>query len=161
MLLSAQANLDVLPNPPCPKVFLVTCIYLKNGRTCTDNNHGTFDSKNFNLQPFARCPSLLNFARIFLPIKWTFSCSKIRGTKLHTFSKIFAGVFSLLDFKVCLHSQLLDFSIKVSCSGFMEAGSMRCLGVLPMADSTGVLPLKVPCVFLTVAVLRINWAGVI
>ena len=30
-----------------------------------------------------------------------------------------------------------------------------------MANSTGVLPLMVTCVFLTVAALRINWAGVI
>ena len=30
-----------------------------------------------------------------------------------------------------------------------------------MANSMGVLPLKVTCVFLTVAALRIHWAGVI
>ena len=41
------------------------CIYLKDGRTSTDNNHGTFDSKNFNFQPSSRLPSLLNCARIF------------------------------------------------------------------------------------------------
>ena len=49
----------------------------------------------------------------------------------------------------------------VSCSGFMEAGSMRSLGRLPMANSTSVSPLRVTCVFLTVAALRINWARVI
>ena len=38
---------------------------------------------------------------------------------------------------------------------------MRSLGRLYMANSTGVLPLRVTCVFLTVAALRINWAGVI
>ena len=37
---------------------------------------------------------------------------------------------------------------------------MRSLGLLPMANSIGVLPLRVTCVFLTVAALRINWAGV-
>ena len=57
---------------------------------------------------------------------------------------------------MCLHSQLLNFLIEkvlfvdvdVSCSGFMEAGSMRSLGLLPIAYSTGVLSLRVPCVFL-------------
>ena len=44
----------------------------------------------------------------------------------------------------------------VSCSGFMEAGSRRSLGLRPMANSMGVLPLKGTCVFLTVAALRIN-----
>ena len=43
----------------------------------------------------------------------------------------------------------------------MEARSMRSLGLLPMANSIGVLPLRVTCVFLTVAALRINKAGVI
>ena len=42
-----------------------------------------------------------------------------------------------------------------------EAGSRRSLGLLPMANSIGVLPVQVTCVFLTVAALRINWAGVI
>ena len=37
---------------------------------------------------------------------------------------------------------------------------MRSLGLLPMANSIGVLPLRVTCVFLTVAALRINGAGV-
>ena len=50
--------------------------------------------------------------------------------------------------------------VDVSCSGFMEAVSRRSLGLRPMANSMGVLPLKVTCVFLTVAALRINWAGV-
>ena len=49
----------------------------------------------------------------------------------------------------------------VSCSGFMEAGSRKSLGLCFMANSIGVLPLEVTCVFLTVAALRINWAGVI
>ena len=42
-----------------------------------------------------------------------------------------------------------------------KLGSMKSLCLLPMADSIGVLPLRVTCVFLTVAALRINWAGVI
>ena len=50
--------------------------------------------------------------------------------------------------------------VGVSCSGFMEGGSRRSLGLRPKANSMG-LPLKVTCVFLTVAPLRINWAGVI
>ena len=50
--------------------------------------------------------------------------------------------------------------VDVSCSGFMEAGSRRSRGFRPMASSMGVLPFKVTCVFLTVASLRINWAGV-
>ena len=52
-------------------------------------------------------------------------------------------------------------AVDLSCSGFMEAGSRRSLGLRPMASSMGVLPLKVTCVFLTLAALRINWAGVI
>ena len=51
--------------------------------------------------------------------------------------------------------------VDVSCSGFMEAGSMRSLGLVPTASSIGVLPHKVTWVFLTVAALRINRAGVI
>ena len=38
---------------------------------------------------------------------------------------------------------------------------MRFLGLLPMAHSKGVLPLRVTCELLTVAALRINWASVI
>ena len=49
----------------------------------------------------------------------------------------------------------------VKCSGFMEAGSKRSLGQRPMANSIGVLPIEVTWVFLAVAALRINWAGVI
>ena len=33
--------------------------------------------------------------------------------------------------------------VDVSCSGFMEAGSRRSLGLRPMASSMGVLPIKV------------------
>ena len=43
----------------------------------------------------------------------------------------------------------------------MEAGSMRSIVLRPVANSMGVLPLQVTCVFLTVAALQINWAGVI
>ena len=46
--------------------------------------------------------------------------------------------------------------VDVSCSGFMEAGSKRSLSLLPMADAIGVSPLKVTCVFLTVAAFLIN-----
>ena len=50
--------------------------------------------------------------------------------------------------------------VDVSCSGFMEAGCRRSLGLRPMVNSMGVLSLKVTCVFLIVAALRINWAGI-
>ena len=48
--------------------------------------------------------------------------------------------------------------VDVSRSGFMEAGSRRSLGLRPMANSLGVLPLEVTCENLTVVALRINWA---
>ena len=51
--------------------------------------------------------------------------------------------------------------VDVSCCGLMEAGSRRSLGFRPMANSMGVSPLEVTCVFLTVAALRINWERVI
>ena len=51
--------------------------------------------------------------------------------------------------------------VDVSCSGFMEAGSRRSLGLRPMANSIGVLQLEVIGVLLTVAALRIKWSGVI
>ena len=51
--------------------------------------------------------------------------------------------------------------VDVSCAGFMVAGSMRSLGFLPMAHAKGDLSLRVTCVFLTVAALRINWEGMI
>ena len=46
--------------------------------------------------------------------------------------------------------------VEVNYSGFMEAGSRRSLGLLPMANSIGVLPLRVTWVFLTVAAFLIN-----
>ena len=112
---------------------------------------------------------MLNVARICLPIKHIFSCSKIGRNKLHPFIKISTDIFSLLNFKVTPHGQFLNFFIEktclvgvdVSCSGFIEAGSGRSLGLRPVANSMGVLPLQVIWVFLTVAALRINWAGVI
>ena len=68
-------------------------------------------------QPSSRLPSLLNFARLFLPIKNTFSCSKNRRSKLHAFSKISADVFWLLDFEMCLHCQLLNVFSRDPTSG--------------------------------------------
>ena len=53
------------------------------------------------------------------------------------------------------------FGVDVSCAGSKEAGSMRSLGLLPTTDCIGVLPLRATCVFLTVAALRMNCAGVI
>ena len=88
------------------------------------NLRGAFDSTDFHLHPFTRLPSLLNVARIFLPVKHTFSHSNVGRNTFHSFCKISASVFSLLDF-------------------------------------IGDLPLRVTCVFLTVAALRINWPRVI
>ena len=96
-----------------------------------------------------------------------FSCSKVRRNKLHPLSKISADVFSLLYFKMSSHSQFLDLSIPEVLLGWRGCqllwihGSRRSLGLRPMANSMGVLPLKVTCLFLTVAALSINWAGVI
>ena len=87
------------------------------------------------------------------------------GRKLHSFGKISSNVFSLVGSREPTfespHWECPVVDVDVSCSGFMEAGSMRSLGLLPMANSTGVLPLRVTCVFLTVAALRNNWAGAI
>ena len=131
------------------RFFLIAYDCMNNGRTGTDNRHGAFDSNASHLQPFTRFASLLNFARIFMPVTHTFFHSKVGKNKLHPFSKISASVLSLVDFKMSLHSQLLNLFIKdilvgvdVSCSGFMEAGSRRSLGPRPMGNSIGVLPLK-------------------
>ena len=48
-----------------------------------------------------------------------------------------------------------------SYSGVTVAGSKISLGLRPLAKSTGVSPLEITCVFLTVAALRINWGGLI
>ena len=98
--------------------------------------------------PSARFSSLLDFARILL------SCTKVRRNKLHPFSKISADVFSLLYFTACA------VGVGVICSGFLEAGFRKSFRLRPTASSMGVLPLKVTCAVLTVAALRINWAGV-
>ena len=79
--------------------------------TCTDNSHGALDCNGFHRQPFSRFPSLLDLARIFLPVKHMFSCTKVRRNKLHPFNKISADVFSLRYFKRSLHSQFLNFLI--------------------------------------------------
>ena len=51
--------------------------------------------------------------------------------------------------------------VDVNCSGFVDAGSRRSLALRPIDNAIGVFQLKVTCVFLTVAALRIRWAGVI
>ena len=51
--------------------------------------------------------------------------------------------------------------VDASYSGVMESVSKRSLGLRPLANSTGGVSFKTTCVFLTVAALRINWAGVI
>ena len=70
-----------------------------------------------------------------------------------------------------LHSQFWNLLIQddpclvdvdVNCSGFMEAGSRRSLGLLPMANSIGAPTTQsYLCVFSTLLPSRINWAGVI
>ena len=87
-------------------------VCLKYGRTCVDNSHGALDCNDFHLQPFSRFSSLLDLARIFLPVKHMFSCTKVRRNKLRPFSKILADVFSLLSFKMSFHSQFLDFLVE-------------------------------------------------
>ena len=47
-----------------------------------------------------------------LASKNSFSHSKIGRNKLHSFCKISANIFSLLDFKMCLHSWLFDLLIQ-------------------------------------------------
>ena len=39
----------------------LTHVYLKNGRTTTDNRHGAFESINLHRQPSSRLPFLLKF----------------------------------------------------------------------------------------------------
>ena len=65
-----------------------------------------------HLQTFSRFSSVLNFARIPRPVKYTCSYLKIGRNKLHSSGKISANVFSLLDFEMCLHSQLLNLLIQ-------------------------------------------------
>ena len=90
----------------------VLTFYLKIGSTSIDNHHRAFDSNNLHLQTFSRFSSLLNFARIPRPVKYTCSYLKIGRNKLHSSGKISANVFSLLDFEMCLHSQLLNLLIQ-------------------------------------------------
>ena len=94
-------------------------IYLKNGGTSIDNNHGALYNNNVHFQPFSRFSSLLNFARIFLSIKHLFSYSETGRNKLHSFSKISSNVFSLFDLKMCLHQT-------TTCSVF--SGDSQCAG---------------------------------
>ena len=60
---------------------------------------------SLHLQPFPRFSPLLNFTRVFLPVKTlSLSHSKIGRNKLYSFCKISANIFSLLYFKICLQS---------------------------------------------------------
>ena len=146
---------------------------MKNGRTGTDDCHRAFDSNDFHLQPFTRFPSLLNLVWTCLPVK---THSPTRRSEQTSFAQQDLGD-CLLDVGHQEQSSLPTFDltnswisslrrsclvdVEVSCSGFMKAGSMRFLGLLPMANSISCLPLRVTCVFLTLAALRINLAGVI
>ena len=130
---------------------------LKYGRSGIDNCHGAHDCNDYHLQPSARFPSLLDFARIFLPVKHIFSCTKVRRNKLHPFSKISPDVFSLLFFKISPRSQFLDWR---GCQLFLELWklvSRRSLWFSSHGQFRGSFTTNV---FLTVAALRINWAGV-
>ena len=79
------------------------------------NSHGTFGCNDFHLQPFSKCPSLLDLARIFFPVKDMFSYTKVVRNKLRPSSKVSADVFSLLYFKMCLRSECLGFLNRKSC----------------------------------------------
>ena len=110
---------------------------------------------------------LAGFCSDLLANETLFSRLKIGRNKLHPFRSRWMSVVVLQDesFKAnfCI-SQLRRSSlvgVDASRSGFMEAGSRRSLGLRPMANSMGVFPIQVTCVFLTVAALRINWVGVI
>ena len=111
-----------------PQVFLVCLRLPEKGRTSTDNRHGAFDSNAFHLQPFTRIASLLNFGRIFFPVKHTFSHLKVVRNKVHPFSKISASVFSLLDFKMSLRGQLLNLFIEEVLVGWRGCQLLRIHG---------------------------------
>ena len=74
------------------------------------------------------------------------------------------GAFSSLDFKVSPHSQFLNLFIEKillrrrGCKllWIHRSWVQRSQGLRPMANSIGVLPLKVTCVFLTVPAFHIN-----
>ena len=141
MVLSAHANPKVLPDPVYKGIL--------NSLTLTS----TMDAP-----VLSRCPSLLNFALIFLPIKAHFFPREGREKQTSSVGQDLGECLLVVDFELCLHSQLLNLLIEEvllvgmddTCSGFMEAGSMISLGLLPMANSVGVVPLRVTCVFLTV-----------
>ena len=68
--------------------------------------------KFFPVHRVQRSPQLAYVCLKYGPVKHMFSCTKVRRNKLLSFSKISADVFSLLYFKMSLHSHLLNFFIE-------------------------------------------------
>ena len=144
-------------------------VCLKDSRASANNCHRALDRNNFNLQPFSRFASLLDFARILLPVRHIFSCSKVRRNKLHTFSKILADVISLLYFKMSLHSQFLDFFIEKILLGWRGCQLLWIHGSWVHGDLLVFVPWPIPWasyhlrsrVYFSPLLLCINWAGVI
>ena len=105
---------------------------------------------DFRLAEF--CSDLLANKTHFSPQQGLGGCLLVVGLQ---------GVVFIANFWISSSRRSCLVGVDVSCSGFMEAGSMRSPGLLHIANSIGVLPLRVTSVFLTVAALRISWAGVI
>ena len=143
---------------------------LKESRASTNYCHGACDRNNVNLQPFARFPSLVHLTQIIFPIQhflllledreeqtscvqqdldWYLLFAELQGESSWPF-------FEFLHWEDPPWSAWMQAALDV-----IEAGSRRSLGLRPIANSIGVLPLEVTWVFLSVAALRINWAGVI
>ena len=128
VFLFAHTSLEVLPYPH---------------KAIADDCHKGLDRKNVNLQPFARVPSLLDFAWIFLPIKHMFSFSKV-GDKLYPCSKISTDIFSLQF--LCWEN--LAWLMWMSADlDLMEVASGTSLCPRPVANSMAFLPLRVTWVF--------------
>ena len=124
-----------------------------------DNCHGALDCNDFHLQPVSRFPSLLDLARIFLPVTHFVLLNAGQEEQTSVVQRDLGGCLLVAVLQDESAQPLFEF---LPFGGLVwEAGSRRSLGFRPVASSKGVLPLKVTCVFLTVAALRINWAGVI
>ena len=158
VLLLAHASLEVLPNPQCPPVSLA-CRCLKNSRTGTDNCHGALDSDDFHLQPFHQISVLAGFCSDLLASKTHGSpARRSGGTNFIRSARSRRDVFSLLYFKMSLHSQFFDLFIEEVLLGWRGCQLLWIHGSWVqeiswrLMASTGQIPW---------AALRINWAGVI
>ena len=112
-------------------------IYLKSGGSSTDNNHGALYSNNLHLQPFSGHSSLLNFARIFLPIKHLSSYSQIGWEQISFLQKDLVECVFKANLFISSLSKSCLVGGDVSVSGSMVAGSGKYLGLLPLANSMG------------------------